>query len=124
VTEDNPVNQRVAARLLEKLGHVVTLAGNGREAIQRLASQEFDLILMDVQMPEIDGLEATAAIRRQEQDTGRHVPIVGMTAHAMSGDRERCLASGMDGYLSKPIRSNELRLELEKYTGAGLPTVK
>jgi CheY-like chemotaxis protein len=109
------VNQRVACRILEKYGHAVTIAENGREALAALASQEFDLILMDVQMPEMDGLEATAAIRQLERGTTRHVPIVGMTAHAMSGDRERYLAAGMDGYLPKPIRTNELLHQLEKY---------
>ena len=120
LTEDNPVNQMVAVHMLEKLGHGVIVAGNGREALEQLASGEFDLILMDVQMPEMDGLEATEAIRRQETGTARHIPIIGMTAHAMSGDRERCLASGMDGYLPKPIHASDLRQELEKYTRAGI----
>ena len=123
LTEDNPINQRVAVRVLEKLGHSVTVAGNGRVALEQLASQEFDLIFMDVQMPEMDGLETTGAIRHREQNTGRHIPIVGMTAHAMSGDRERCLAAGMDGYLSKPIHVSELRLQLEKHGRAGTRAV-
>ncbi len=108
LAEDNVVNQKLAVRLLEKQGHSVTVAGNGREALVALTAEPFDLVLMDVQMPEMDGLEATAQIRRAEQGSGRHVPIVAMTAHAMKGDRERCLAAGMDGYVSKPIQPGEL----------------
>jgi len=108
LAEDNPVNQRVALRILEKAGHSVVIAGNGKEAIGALELQAFDLVLMDVQMPEMDGLEAAAVIRQKELGTGRHIPIIAMTAHAMTGDRERCLASGMDGYITKPIRSREL----------------
>jgi PAS domain S-box-containing protein len=108
LTEDNPVNQKVAVRLLEKQGHAVVVAGNGREALAALGRQAFDLVLMDVQMPEMDGLEATALIRRQEQGSGRHVPVVAMTAHAMKGDRERCLAAGMDGYVAKPVQVEDL----------------
>jgi CheY-like chemotaxis protein len=102
--------------MLEKLGHTVTVAENGREALEQLASREFDVVLMDVQMPEMDGLETTEAIRRQEKGTDRHIPIIGMTAYAMRGDRERCLASGMDAYLSKPIHTSDLRRQLEKYS--------
>ncbi len=116
LTEDNPVNQQVAVHMLEKLGHTVTVAENGREALEQLASREFDVVLMDVQMPEMDGLETTEAIRRQEKGTDRHIPIIGMTAYAMRGDRERCLASGMDAYLSKPIHTSDLRRQLEKYS--------
>ena len=115
LAEDNVVNQHLAIRLLEKAGHHVTLARDGRAAIDTWAAGEsaepFDLILMDVQMPEVDGLEATGMIRHEEQKTGRHIWIVAMTAHAMQGDRERCLAAGMDDYLSKPIAYKEL-LEL------------
>ena len=112
LAEDNPVNQRVGRLMLEKRGHAVTLAGNGREAVEALGRQEFDLVLMDMQMPVMDGLEATAAIRRAEQGTGRRVRIIALTANAMKGDRERCLEAGMDGYLAKPLRPEELRLVL------------
>jgi signal transduction histidine kinase/DNA-binding response OmpR family regulator len=104
LAEDNPVNQRVARTILEKQGHTVVSAHNGREALARVQAERFDVVLMDVQMPELDGLEATRAIREIESGTGAHVPIIGVTAHAMKGDRERCLASGMDGYVAKPIR--------------------
>jgi signal transduction histidine kinase/DNA-binding response OmpR family regulator len=104
LAEDNAVNQRIASRLLEKRGHSVTVASNGREAIDLLHKQAFDLVLMDVQMPEMDGFEATAAIRAKERASGRHVPILAMTAHAMKGDKERCLAAGMDGYVTKPFK--------------------
>ena len=113
IAEDNVVNQRLARRLLEKRGHAVTVAGNGREAIGILHEQVFDLVLMDVQMPEMDGFEATAAIRAQEKQTGGHVPIVALTAHAMKGDAERCLRAGMDGYLAKPINPAELLTAIE-----------
>jgi PAS domain S-box-containing protein len=109
LAEDNAVNQMVALRLLAKDGHTVVVVGDGKEALARLEEQPFDLVLMDVQMPEMGGFEATAAIRQREQETGRHVPIVAMTAHAMKGDRERCLEAGMDGYVSKPVQSHELR---------------
>ena len=108
LAEDNLVNQRVAVRLLEKRGHRVAVAGNGREAVDMQARQAFDLIVMDVHMPELDGLQATAAIREREKSTGTHLPILAMTARAMRGDREECLAAGMDGYLSKPINPDEL----------------
>jgi PAS domain S-box-containing protein len=109
LAEDNPVNQTLAMRILERLGHKVQVVNNGREALGRAQAEEFDLILMDVQMPEMDGLEATTAIREAEAATGKHLPIVAMTAHAMKGDREKCLSAGMDGYLSKPIRIDELK---------------
>ncbi|HEX5482182.1 MAG TPA: response regulator, partial [Terriglobia bacterium] len=108
LAEDNPVNQQLALRLLEKRGHSVTLAQNGREALALLGHHVFDLVLMDVQMPEMNGFEAAAAIREQEHKTGGHIPIVAMTAHAMKGDEERCLAAGMDGYIAKPIQAKLL----------------
>ena len=108
VAEDNEVNQLVAKRIFEKMGHRVSVVGNGQEAVSALEGGKFDLVAMDVQMPVMDGLDATAAIRKAEEKTGKHVPIVAMTAHAMKGDRERCLAAGMDGYVAKPIRSSEL----------------
>ena len=103
LVEDNVVNQRVASGLLTRRGHHVTVAQDGREALARLDRETFDLVLMDLQMPVMGGLDATVEIRRRERVTGRHVRIVAMTAHAMNSDRERCLAAGMDGYLSKPI---------------------
>jgi len=108
LAEDNIVNQTLAYRLLERRGHDVTVVSNGEQALTLFGTQIFDVILMDVQMPRMDGLVTTTAIREQERSTGRHIPIVAMTAHAMKGDRERCLASGMDGYLSKPIRAKDL----------------
>jgi CheY-like chemotaxis protein len=117
LAEDNVVNQRVASRLLEKRGHRVVVAVNGREALKALEEKSYDLVLMDVQMPEIDGLEATAKIREMEKLTARHQLVVALTAHAMKGDVERCLSAGMDGYLSKPIRPQELDDLLDKYVG-------
>ena len=93
----------------------MVVAGNGREALKAFENEDFDLLLMDLQMPEMDGFEATAAIRKKEKDSGNHLPIVALTAHAMKGDRERCLAAGMDGYLTKPIRPLELDDLLETY---------
>src|SRR6202023_3335862 len=98
VAEDNLVNQRLAVRMLEKRGHRVTVAGNGREALDALAKNTFDLVFMDIQMPEMDGFEATAGIREKEKDTGLHQIVIALTAHAMKSDRERCLNSGMDDY--------------------------
>ena len=115
LAEDNVVNQRLATRLLEKRGHRVTLANNGQEAVAQLQQSSFDLILMDVQMPLVDGLEATRIIREKESGTGIHQPIVALTAHAVKGDQERCEAAGMDGYLAKPIRPEELDAVLQKY---------
>ncbi len=108
LAEDNEVNQTLVVRLLEKLGHTIVVARNGREALTALEQGPFDLVLMDVQMPEMDGFEATAHIRGAEEGSGRHIPIVAMTAHAMKGDRERCLQAGMDGYIAKPIQPPEL----------------
>jgi CheY-like chemotaxis protein len=121
VAEDNAVNQRVVLRLLKKRGHRTTLAENGAEVLALLESQTFDLILMDVQMPAMSGVEATAAIRQREQKTGLHLPIYALTANAMKGDRERYLGIGMDGYLAKPIRPDELDQILQQ-AAAKTPT--
>src|SRR5262249_32414180 len=118
VAEDNEVNQLVARRTFEKLGYRVTLVGNGQEAVSALERGSFDLVAMDVQMPVMDGLAATAAIRRFEEKAGTHTPIVAMTAHAMKGDRERCLEAGMDGYVAKPIRTGELQRVLSEVLGS------
>jgi CheY-like chemotaxis protein len=117
VAEDNAVNQLLATRLLEKRGHRVVMTANGREALEALAKERFDLVLMDVQMPEMDGLQATKALRQREKERsdGFHQPVIALTAHAMKGDQERCLAAGMDGYLTKPIGSQELDAMLEIY---------
>jgi len=132
LAEDNLVNQKLAIRLLQKRGHSVVTASNGKEALAALERERFDLVLMDVQMPEMNGFEATALIREKERTTGRRMPIVALTAHAMKGDRERCLESGMDDYLAKPIRSAELYKVIEnqvrppqneKTEGAGGPSV-
>jgi PAS domain S-box-containing protein len=114
VVEDNLVNQKLAVRLLEKQGYAPVMVGSGRAALEAVEKDEFDLVLMDVQMPDIDGFEATAEIREKEKGTGKHLPIVAMTAHAMTGDRERCLAAGMDGYVSKPISREELAKEIDR----------
>ncbi|MBI3670340.1 MAG: PAS domain S-box protein [Acidobacteria bacterium] len=118
LAEDNSVNRRLAVRLLEKRGHSVVVVNNGREALEaleRAGFSEFEVVLMDVQMPEMDGMEATAAIRTREKAHGAHVPIIAMTAHAMKGDREKCLEAGMDGYVSKPIRAVDLFAAIEEH---------
>jgi len=116
LAEDNIVNQKLAVKILEKRGHRVIVASNGREAIEKIKKESFDIILMDVQMPEMDGIEATKAIRNSELEI-RNIPIVAMTAHAMKEDRERCLAAGMDDYVSKPIKPEELFKVIEKFSG-------
>jgi CheY-like chemotaxis protein/HPt (histidine-containing phosphotransfer) domain-containing protein len=125
LAEDNPMNQRLAVRLLEKQGHTVVVANNGREALDALfgdrAVGPFDVVLMDVQMPEMDGLEAAAEVRKREQATGRHVPIVAMTAHAMKGDEARCLTAGMDAYVSKPVKPEALFAILGRLVPAAEP---
>ena len=108
LAEDSHVNQKLAVGSLQKQGHSVFIANNGQEAVAAWETQPFDLILMDVQMPQMDGCDATCAIRAKEVETGGHIPIVAMTAHAMKGDREHCLESGMDDYISKPIRARQL----------------
>src|ERR1019366_2770344 len=114
VAEDNPVNRLLAVRLLEKQGHKVQTAADGLEALREVEKQDFELVLMDVQMPEMDGVEATKAIRQREKQTRKHVSIVAVTAHAMAADREICLAAGMDGYISKPINKEELLSTIER----------
>jgi two-component system, sensor histidine kinase and response regulator len=119
LAEDSRINQAIASRILQKLGHTLEIANNGKEALSLLALQPFDLVLMDVQMPEMDGLIATASIRRRESSTQTHIPIIAMTAHAMRGDRERCIDAGMDGYVSKPINVPDL----ETAIAAALPAM-
>jgi CheY-like chemotaxis protein len=116
--EDSVTNQKLALGLLKKGGHRVVVAGNGREAVEAVQNQEFDLVLMDVQMPEMDGLEATRVIRQAERESGRHLPILALTARAMHGDRELCLEAGMDGYVAKPIRRAELNQALAELLAA------
>jgi signal transduction histidine kinase/ligand-binding sensor domain-containing protein/CheY-like chemotaxis protein len=118
LAEDNPVNQRLAVRLLEKRGHSVVVANTGREALDVLSAQPFDLVLMDVQMPEMDGLEATGHIRTHERLHGGHIPVVALTAHTMKGDRERCLAAGMDAFVDKPIDAGKLFEVIDSFTPA------
>ena len=113
LAEDNVVNQRVALRILEKAGHRVAVASNGIEALQAFDQHTFDAVLMDLQMPEMGGFEATAKIRERER--GVRIPIIAMTAHAMTGDRERCLEAGMDDYIAKPIRASALLELVAKY---------
>jgi two-component system, sensor histidine kinase and response regulator len=113
LAEDNLVNQKLASRLLEKQGHLVVVAADGAQALGTLEKQSFDLVLMDAQMPVMDGFECTAAIRRLEENTRRHIPIIAMTAHAMVGDRKRCLEAGMDGYIAKPVHAHELYETIE-----------
>ena len=118
LAEDNAVNQKIACRVLEKQGYEITVAADGHQALAALDRAEFDVVLMDVQMPEMDGFETTAAIRALERETGRHLPIIAMTAHAMEGDRERCISAGMDDYVSKPLKIQELIELLQKISDA------
>jgi CheY-like chemotaxis protein len=119
LAEDNLVNRRLVERILEKEGHRVTAVENGREALDQLQRADFDLVLMDIQMPVMDGIEATQAIRAAEAVSKIHVPIIALTAHAMKGDRDRCLAAGMDAYLSKPIVTADLLGMVHTYRRAG-----
>jgi CheY-like chemotaxis protein len=115
LAEDNAVNKHLAMRILQKQGHRVILAENGRKAVAELERQPVDLVLMDIQMPEMDGREATALIRERERGTGRHLPIIALTAHAMREDKQWCLAAGMDAYISKPLRARDLIELVERF---------
>ena len=119
LAEDNAVNQKFAVRVIEKAGHSVVVTNNGREALDAWEQDRYDVVLMDVQMPEMDGLEATARIRDLEQQRGaaQRTPIIAMTANAMKGDRERCLEAGMDGYVSKPVKRQTMFAEIDRVLG-------
>jgi signal transduction histidine kinase/CheY-like chemotaxis protein len=117
LAEDNPVNQRLAVRVLEQSGNQVVVASTGREALQILEKEQFDLALIDVQMPEVDGLEVAATVREREKGQAHHLPMIAMTAYAMKGDRERCLAAGMDGYVAKPVKFDELTRTIDEVVG-------
>ncbi len=122
LAEDSQINQLLAVTLLEKQKHRVVVAADGEQVLEALGHSDFDLILMDVQMPKMDGLEATARIRRQEAQRGGHMPIIAMTANTMQGDRERCLQAGMDGYIPKPLQREQLHKTIEVVLGAaGVP---
>ncbi len=116
LAEDNPVNQQLALELLQMRGHNVRIAENGKEVLSALEREPFDVILMDLQMPVMDGFQTTAAVRERERKTGAHIPIIAITGSAMQGDRQRCLDAGMDGYLCKPIRSRKLFETVEQFT--------
>jgi CheY-like chemotaxis protein len=120
LAEDNPVNRLVATRLLERQGWIVTAVENGRDAVEAHARESFDIVLMDVQMPVMDGFEATGAIRAVER--GTRIPIIALTAHAMKGDMERCLAAGMDGYVAKPLRPPDLLATMSRVMGLDAAT--
>jgi two-component system, sensor histidine kinase and response regulator len=122
LAEDSPINQKLALGVLQHAGQKIVIANNGKEAVQLSAEIDFDLILMDIQMPEMDGHEATKHIRQRERITNKHVPIIAMTAHALTGDRERCLRCGMDDYLSKPVRPRQLLEKIAAVTGKVLLT--
>ena len=122
LAEDNIVNEKVACAILNKAGHTVEVARDGLQAVRIMASGSFDIVLMDVQMPEMDGFEATAAIREMEKHTGAHTPVIAMTAHALGGYEERCLAAGMDGYVTKPIRREQLLQTLAEFQGEPEPS--
>src|SRR5947209_1624455 len=124
LAEDNPVNQLLARRLLERKGYTVVLASNGQEAVDKLKQETFDMALMDVQMPEMDGFAATQAIRAIELVSGGHLPIIALSAHAMKGDEERCLSAGMDAYITKPLRPKELFAVIERFALASLEQVQ
>lgn len=122
VVDDNAINQNLAVLLVKKQGHSSVVANNGREALELVEKEVFDLVLMDVQMPEIDGVEATIRIRQKEMQQGAaRLPVIALTAHAMAGDRERCLAAGMDGYVTKPVRVKELFAAIEDIAARLIP---
>ena len=123
MAEDNKVNQAVVSRILERAGHSVAIAVNGQEAAEMYLAGGFDLVLMDVHMPVLDGFEATARIREMERSKGTHTPLIALTANAMDGDRERCLRAGMDGYISKPVRSDELLDTIAQFAPKKLLTI-
>lgn len=115
LVEDYKANVLVATALLDEFGYTYTVAGNGQEALHLIKSQSFDLVLMDVQMPGIDGFEATHFIRQWEKETGgKHIPVIGMTAHALAGDRERCLNAGMDDYIAKPFHPDDFKNKMDQ----------
>jgi two-component system, sensor histidine kinase and response regulator len=117
LAEDNALDQTIAVRILEKRGYSVTVVPDGQAAFEAYQAGRFELVLMDIQVPRMDGFEATAAIREREKVTGGHIPIVAMTADALVGDREKCIASGMDGYISKPIPTSEMLATIERMLG-------
>jgi CheY-like chemotaxis protein len=119
LAEDNDVNVKFARKLLENAGHTVTVAANGRQAVELWTGGGFDLVLMDVQMPEMDGLEATRQIRQRERGGEARTPIIAMTANAMAGDREMCMDAGMDGYISKPVKKEAMLTEFQRVLGTG-----
>ena len=121
VVEDNPLNSLLAKRLLEKQNHRIQTAANGREALEKMESERFDCVLMDLQMPELDGFATTAIIRDRERVSGQHLPIIALTAHAIAGDLERCLAAGMDAYLTKPIDAKDVVAMVERVTRTKQP---
>ena len=122
LAEDNVVNQKLATKILANWGHSIVVASSGKEAVEASEKERFDLILMDIQMPDLDGFEATQIIREREKDGGGRLPIVAMTAHAMKGDKEKCLAAGMDDYVSKPINRDELFSVIQKFAKGGEAT--
>jgi len=122
IVEDNLLNQKLALRMLEKLGYRADLADNGRDAVRMIEKGGYDLVFMDCQMPEMDGYEASAIIRQREKESGQHLPIIAMTAHTMTGDRDKCMEAGMDDYISKPIRKEQIVQVISKWVPGGEAT--